>query len=327
MKKRLIIHIGSHKTATTFLQGTFANSPAVLAGLGVLYPRSGQIYEAHFNLCADLKDPGLRDTALESLPHWAALFAEIDASPLPTVLLSAENFGWGLDVARLAGLAARFDVSVLYYMRSPDSMVESFYNQIVKDFETRETRSIETYLAEEPLGILDTTKILRPWAEMFGAKAILLRLFGPSYLPDGILTDFLRSIGYKSWPDFGPPNAAALHKVSLPPDALDYLRLSNPWLTEGEGHHAFVVKLAQLSAKLSDQLQQTRAGILSHRARHTVRMRFRQSQAEAARSYLGAARAPFLPADAPIPAGYADRLPEATAQVMGKVAALIRSIT
>ena len=326
MKKRLIFHIGSHKTATTFLQGSFANSAAAFAEMGVLYPQAGRIYDGHFKLCWDLKNPDLAQSDLDSLPNWAALLAEIDAAPHQTVLVSAESFGWGTDVSRLAGLADRFDVTVVFYLRSPDSHLESFYNQIVKDFGTRETRSLETYVAEEPLGFLDTTKILRPWAEMFGPKAIKLRLFGNQFLPDGILPDVLRALGFKTWPEFAAPTNSVLHKVSLPPDALEYLRLTNLWLTSPNGHHDHVIKLAQLSAKRADDLQETRAGILSLRARQTVRTRFRASQAMAAQTYLGLAKAPFPPSDATEFAGFAQRLPEATAQIVAKVAALLRTV-
>lgn len=326
MKKRLVIHIGSHKTATTFLQGTFSNSASALAELGVLFPQAGRVYDGHFRLCWDLKNPDLAEANLESLPTWAALLAEIDAAPQQTILLSAESFGWGTDASRIAGLAHRFDVSVVFYLRSPDSHLESFYNQIVKDFATRETRSIETYVAEEPLGFLDTTKILRPWAEMFGQRAIKLRLFGNQFLSDGILPDFLRTMGFKTWPDFAAPTNSVLHKVSLPPDALEYLRLTNPWLTSPTGHHDHVIKLAQLSALRGADLQETRAGILSLRARQTVRTRFRASQAAAAQTYLGMAKAPFPPSEAQEFAGFAQRPAEASAQVIAKVAALLRAV-
>ena len=235
MKKRLYLHIGSHKTATTFLQSTFSSSPEALNELDLLYPVAGRIYSAHFNLCGALKDPDLKDKALEDLPVWAQVMEEIDASPHPAALISAENFGWGLGPSRLGLLQQRYDVQIIFYLRSPDSHLESFYNQVVKDFGTREDRTLERYVTEEPLGILDTTKLLAPWAEMFGRDAIKLRLFGKEYLPDGILSDFLACMGYKSWPAFNPPEDMINQKVSLPPDALDYLRLSNSFLQDNTG--------------------------------------------------------------------------------------------
>lgn len=327
MKKRLVLHIGSHKTATTYLQGSFAASPKAMAELGVLYPITGRIYGGHFKLCWALKDRDLAEQKLEDFAIWADLFAEIDASPHQIVLLSAEAFGWGMDPARLSVLSRRYDVQVIFYLRSPDSHLESFYNQIVKDFGTRETRTLDHYMTEEPLGILDTTKLLAPWAGMFGAAAIKLRLFGKSFLPGGIMIDFLQTLGFKSVPVFNPPEENAQQKVSLPPDALEYLRLSNPWLTDSKGHHDFVLRLVGLTQANPAAFQDTRSGILSPRARQTLRARFRANQLQAIHAYLGPGRSPFPPADAPDFAGYDDRLAEADARVMGKVAALIRSIS
>jgi len=326
MKKRLIFHIGSHKTATTFLQSSFANSAQTLSAMALLYPQSGRVHDGHFKLCWDLKNPDLASAALDNLPSWAALMTEIDASPLQPVLISAETLGWSTDVTRLSVLADRYDVSVVFYLRSPDSHLESFYNQIVKDFATREDRCLETFVTEEPLGILDTTKLLRPWAEMFGPGSIKLRLFGDRFLPDGILPDFLHTLGFKSGPLFAPPGPSILHKVSLPPDALEFVRLSNPWLQNATGHHDFVLRLSRLAASHSADLQETRSGILSHRARQTLRLRFRASQAQAAQTYLGLSKAPFPPSEAPEFPGWSDRLPEATAKIMGKVAALLRTV-
>ncbi len=326
VRKRLFLHIGSHKTATTFLQSTFAGNTDVLSDLGILYPKAGRIWQAHFKLCWDLKDAALTDRPLEALEHWAALFEEIDASPHPVVVISSEEFGLGLNPARLAVLSARYDVAVIFYLRSPDSYLESFYNQVVKDFDTREARTLADYCQEESLFFLDTMKLLRPWADLFGPAAVRLRLFGAAHLPEGILPDFLATLGCTRRPEFRPPDLSILHKVSLPPDALDYLRLCNPWLTRSEGHHDFVVRLVQMAQQHTAALQETRAGMLSHKARQTVRLRFRDSNLQAARLFLGADRTPFPPQDAPAPAGYDSRLPEATPRIMGKVAAMIRNI-
>lgn len=324
MRKRLYLHIGSHKTATSFLQGSFHHSPSTLAAIGLLYPVTGLIYNGHFKLCWELKDAALANTALEDLPLWGAVMGEIDASPHPAALISAESLGWALDPSRLAGLARRYDVQVIFYLRSPDSHLESFYNQIVKDFATRETRPLERFAVDEPLGFLDTSKLLAPWAEMFGRDAVKLRLFGKAFLPDGILADLMRTMGWKDWPAFNPPGDTVQHKVSLPPDALDYLRLTNLYLKDQTDHHNFVLRLIKLGQARPDDFQQTRAGLLSPRARHTMRARFRASQLKAVQAYLGSGRSPFPPGEAPDLPGWEDRLPEADSRVMAKVAALIR---
>ncbi len=325
MKKRLFLHIGSHKTATTFLQSSFANNPAAMAGLGILYPHTGMIFQAHFKLSGELRAPALAQRPLELLPEWSALLAEIDGSPMPNVLLSSEDFSWA-DPQRLSVLADHFDVQVIFYLRSPDSHLESYYNQLVKDFGTRETRTIETYIIEEALAFLDTSKMLRPWAQVFGDAAIKLRIFDKANLPEGILPDFLSLFGAKTLPFLRAPSDSIQHKVSLPPDALEYLRLSNPFLQRQTGHHEYVLRLIQIAQSHVDLLQDTRSGLLSLRARQMLRTRFRHSQLMATKAYLGADRSPFPATDAPPPPADFDlRKPEADARVMGKVAALLRN--
>lgn len=326
MKKRLFLHIGSHKTATSFLQGSLANSGAALEEMGLLYPAAGRAHGAHFPLVWELRDRQMQDRGIEEMPAWSAVLAEIDAAPQEMAVISAEGLGWSLDPSRLEVLAGRYEVGVIFYLRSPDAHLESFYNQVVKDFATREDRTLERYVAEEPLGFLDTTKILAPWAEMFGKAAIRLRLFDRAFLPDGILADFLRAMGFSTWPAFNGPGEGVAQKVSLPPDALEFLRLTNPWLTEAKGHHDFVNRLGRLAQARPEEFQATRGGLLSPRARQTIRARFRQSQTQAVQAYLGLSRSPYLPAEAPDVPGWDERLPEADAKIMAKVAAMIRGI-
>jgi hypothetical protein len=327
VRKRLFLHIGSHKTATTYLQGSFANSPEVMARLGLLYPQSGRAWAGHFRLVWALKSPDHAQTALEDLPPWAETLAEIDASPHPAALISAEDFSLGFDPSRLAPLAGRYDTQVIYYLRSPDSHLESFYNQQVKDFQTRESRTIETWALEQPLHFLDTSRLLAPWADVFGPAAIRLRLFDKAFLPDGIMADMLQVMGLTDRPSFAAPNDQAAHKVSLPPDALDFLRQSNPWTAEQKGHNDHVMRLGALAQSRPQDFHTTRAGLLSPRARQTIRARFRPSQGAALRIYAGLDASPYLPAQAPDIPDWHDRPAEADAKTIAKVAALLRQFT
>ena len=140
----------------------------------------------------------------------------------------------------------------------------------------------------------------------------------------GILADFLCVMGCKSIPEFAPADEMALQKESLPPDLLEYLRVSNRWLTRQEGHYDFVIRLVRMARSHPDAFQQTRAGILSLKARQTLRKRFRQSSRLAAQRFLGTERTPFPPDQAPPPADFATRLPEITPEIMGHIASLIQ---
>lgn len=324
-KKRLFIHIGAHKTATTHIQSTLFNNKKFLDKQGILYPVAGRIYEAHFKLCWDLKNSDLAASSLDSLPNWAQLLEEIDSSPHDTVVISSEEFEFGLDPSRLQYLADKFVVTVIFYLRSPDDFLESFYNQVVKDFGTRETRTLERYVCEQPLFFMDTMKLLRPWIDMFGNSSIALRLFGKKYLKDGVIADFLNVLGVKLQEELNPPSLSILHKVSLQPDALEYLRFSNPYLTNDKGHHQFVTKLVQIAEQNKEGLRRTRAGLLSLKAKRAIRSRFRDSNSRAAQLFLGMSKTPFPVVDARPHPNFENMLPEATSEIMGSVAAMIRN--
>jgi hypothetical protein len=150
-KKTLHFHIGSHKTATTTLQNALAANEDLLARAGLLYPKSGRHFSGHHPLALQLRDPEQRNQPLETLGDWPELLREIDASPARDVLLSSENFEWLQDLSRLQGLTRHYRVRVLFYMRTPASYLESFYNQLVKDLKTREVRTLETYICEHGL--------------------------------------------------------------------------------------------------------------------------------------------------------------------------------
>lgn len=327
LKKRLIVHIGSHKTATTHIQSVLSRSTEALSGVSILYPTAGQIYEAHFELGWALRRSELEGTPLADLPEWAALIDEIQKSDAQIAIISSEEFGIGVDPARMAPLKDYFDITIVSYLRSPDSYMQSFYNQFVKDFETRETRTINTYMIENGLRFLNTRRILEPWLNVFGAEAIKLRLFEQAVQGDGgIVGDFFSTIGVSAVTKLNQPVKAVLHKVSLPPDMLEYLRFANPWLKQGlPRHFKFVVKLAEISRDHSQALSTTSAGILSLPARRNLRARFAGQNAWAARTFLeGYDNNPFPPAEAPPPPADFDTRPtEADARVLGTVAGLL----
>lgn len=142
----------------------------------------------------------------------------------------------------------------------------------------------------------------------------------------GILADFLQVCGAKKIPPFNPPQVSVMHKVSLPPDLLEYLRRANAGLAESEGHYQFVVRLLGLAEKHGDALQTTRAGILSLKARQTLRKRYAGPNAWVANVFLNRNENPFLWKDAPLPPEDFDQRPEeADAATLGRIAALIQN--
>lgn len=322
MRKSLFLHIGAHKTATTYLQNTFALNADLLAQHGLLYPEP-LLHQAHHSLARTLKSPEMASMALEDIPMWGKLLSAFDRAPQDRLLLSSEDFEWQPNLERLAPLHARYDVKIIFYLRAPDDYLESYYNQLVKDFNPRESRTLEQFIADKPLHFLQPNLILDRWAEVFGTKNIIVRLFRKDQMRKMPVTyDLLKAIGQQTMPDLVPAETAGLHKVSLPPDALEYLRLCNPHFDKVQGHHAFVTNLAEATKPHYDALQRTRAGLLSIDAKKTIRKRFQHNYQQVAQKYLGSSGSPFPIHEATPHINYEKRLPTADVAMMAFVAAL-----
>lgn len=210
MKKQLYIHIGHYKTGTTALQVFLARNPAFLAQNGFEYASVLMHHAKHsslgFSLC--------REAGVTTLMHgynaptpaaeiWGELFDHVRNSPQRAVIVSSEElirigeFPLACEkLCDIAALAPDIDVTVIAYLRSPQSHLRSWYNQLVKM--GLPVSDYTTALRGEIEGIhLDYAHALRPWAEAFGLENLVLRDYDAARRagPTGIYADFLGLLG------------------------------------------------------------------------------------------------------------------------------------
>lgn len=134
---RLVLHIGTHKTATTTIQDMFAHNADLLAQHGLIYPRLGR-FSGHHGLVMDWNRlhpayalPGGSRAALQSL-------VAAHAGAEGTVFLSSEEFSRGrpggrVDFAELRALLAPFDeIAVICVLREQWQFIQSVYLEIAK---------------------------------------------------------------------------------------------------------------------------------------------------------------------------------------------------
>jgi hypothetical protein len=135
---RIVLHVGTHKTATTTLQNTLGANRARLAERGIVYPkiRPGN---AHHSLATQWIE--LPDTYRNPAPA-AELWREVAAmarDPDATVILSSEEFSrWrpkAVDFAELARLVAAFDERlVVCTLRNQLAYLQSIYLQVSREW-------------------------------------------------------------------------------------------------------------------------------------------------------------------------------------------------
>lgn len=146
----LVLHIGPHKTASTYIQHNLDMGRAELAAHGWVYPRAGApTHRSHHEIARN------RAAYLTDGPSWDAFRTAFhDEVKGRNAILSGEGFrAWS--AAELAQLAERlgFDhLHVVYAVRDPIDLFYSYWSEEVKQ---GHTRSLPTRFAQhfiDPMG-------------------------------------------------------------------------------------------------------------------------------------------------------------------------------
>lgn len=138
--RRLVVHIGAPKTATTYIQHALFLNADLLAQHGVYLPVTGRNEMqrrsvGHHHLVWELTDP---KRFRRSIGGWDELVAEVRKVKSDTVLLSAEGLSQVVAVhSKTAELMERLfalsdDVTVVMAVRDQLSLINSMYCQAVK---------------------------------------------------------------------------------------------------------------------------------------------------------------------------------------------------
>ncbi len=139
---RIILHIGTHKTATTTLQQSLHANRGILEKHGIIYPHTPPS-TGHHILAADwiepILPPGFDFTMPEGGPAkmWKDI-ADAHSRSDRTVFISAEAFSRGapkrMDMKSFRQLVERFDqIEVVCVLRDQLSYLQSVYMQLLKN--------------------------------------------------------------------------------------------------------------------------------------------------------------------------------------------------
>lgn len=137
---KVVLHIGAHKTGTSYLQGLFYRNHSALAAAGLHYPPIGP-NEAHHALASSwITNPDIPDRFFGAGgpdAFWQEKIIAPYAKAPGTLFLSAENFSRFLpekvDMAALAERLSAFDeVRILYTLRHQADLISSLWAQTAK---------------------------------------------------------------------------------------------------------------------------------------------------------------------------------------------------
>ncbi len=218
MPKKIVLHIGSEKTGTTYLQNFCSLNRDKLLNEGVYYPKTNFGEHAQFSLVAALHEldhgkplefspPG--EYTVES--EWLPLIKECNTrTDIHTVVLSVEHFSSRLrekglsELNRLLNLFEGYEVEVLYFFRRQDDYFESWYSTHVK-------AGGKSSLEEAYNSLLmnrwfyDNAFIISKWEEYINGAKFTIHSYDIVKSKAGVLSEFLSCIGSDGMNDFTHP--------------------------------------------------------------------------------------------------------------------------
>ena len=222
---RLIIHIGAHKTATTSVQKYLNDDTDQLAELGVYYPHCCWYHFSQHRIAFAMK--GMIDPAAGDVPSFedeiAALRLSLERSDAPTAVISSEEFfsAKETEIARLQQQLSDFEIRIVAFLRRPDELYLSTYNQRMKEPDSNFRLGIAEGL-DEPERVcpdIDLAANVRRWARVFGGDKVTIHRF-----EDGDpIRVVLEAAGVD--PDILPPASIHINK-SAPNAVIELMRIA-----------------------------------------------------------------------------------------------------
>lgn len=208
--KRIVLHIGLHKTGTSSIQETLRVNRERLIERGLLFPRtlpgnhSNLFYNAfgaapetyHANRARGL---GREEIATRTARTLAALAEEVAASPCETIVFSGED-ACTFDKAAaerahefFAGLVPGAAIEILFYTRHPIDYIASAVQENVKGNGLTVARAKQIHTGTAPRRY---QRVHDVFAGVFGKEALRFRSFEAAReRPGGLIADFMAALG------------------------------------------------------------------------------------------------------------------------------------
>lgn len=312
---KLVCHIGTPKTGSTYLQTSLQDNPVWLAERGILYPDLLSPLANHVTLfyaASQTLDPSARAYGLSDMAAVARfrsvltdhIRSRIASAPrhVHTMVLSSENLTGNLghhDVLQLGEmLRPLFDeIRIVVYLRRQDEAVLSMYGEFMR--RGYSDQGFEAFI-EGALGpnatppYIQYRRVLEYWIEAFGAEAIRVHLFDRGQMIGGdILQDFLQRCFGPGMADMTGFTPSRQDNRSLSAPAMEALRRLQPWLPFYAGDS--VNPARQALEERIDRLPQAPRPRLSRAQSERIMARFNRGNGWVRRTFLPELPAPLFP--------------------------------
>jgi hypothetical protein len=225
--KKIIIHVGSHKTGSTAIQTFLSKNRKELRKKGVVYPE---------NACPEIAKfghhmiPWAFVTNEQFLPSLygekcliqdkATLFEKVksECKTDETMILSSEEFSTLTkeEVCSLKEWLSDFNVEIILYLRRQDKYLESAYKTSVLSGSIN--KNIKEFCKNQRLN-LNYLELIETWEDVF--ENVTIRSYDNSTISDDIVGDFLGLINLS---EIHEKNQKELANPSLNAEVIEVIR-------------------------------------------------------------------------------------------------------
>lgn len=192
MKRRLFIHVGVHRTATSSIQSFLRGNIKALQTAG------------YFNLHGVGRNFFVFKKIFSGALAVDDVSAEIEkrangkTETIHSVVLSDEDVCMQRDLSVLQDFSKHFDVKILFSMRRQDLWLESWHQQNVK-WQWNPSLSHLTFSEflerREEFHWIHYDRVCAHLAELFGRENLILRIFEKHVMPEGPVAAFCEDLG------------------------------------------------------------------------------------------------------------------------------------
>lgn len=229
-KKKLILHVGTHKTGTTAIQ-TRLQALAEDGGKICCIPPAGDFYAlmdamvVSDSLVSSIREYVSRAAASQHVEKFVVSFEGFSGNPFlgyPNVDVIAESL--------FKALADLFEIEVVIYIRRQDHFIESIYSQVAKSIVPP---AFSDFLTSLPHDSFRWDEFIDVWCRQFGRERLKVRLYSKAMLDKrgGIFASFLADLGVEAYDDL---DKVRVDNPSLSRKAIDIAKMVSPRLNEGE---------------------------------------------------------------------------------------------
>lgn len=287
---RLIIHIGTQKTGSTYIQNFFLKNYDKFLARNILFPNiaipniekiEGRT-SGHSLLIKNISKPN--NELIKKLKF------KIEELKPRTLILSSENYS--LNPQMIPYLKKSFkakEYKVIIYLRRQDHFIESMYKERILGGWHQETIPIEEFIHFEHGSINtfvpDYDKLIAPWAEEFGKENIIVRPFNVNqWYKDNLARDFLKATKLRWNKDFDINELYSNKSISA--DLTEYVRYVNKIKLPSNKHRQFVLKNNAVLVNAFKSVKLPRTKYLSKNQRKSILEKYKKTNSIVEEKYL-----------------------------------------